>query len=50
MGSLPREMYDTPTAHQMPWFDKIRHASEPDIDAFVENSSLEVVPDYGDTL
>ena len=45
---LPFEMFTAPKAQQVPWLDRIKHASEPDMDAFTENFSLQMVPDYGD--
>ena len=45
---LPQDMVITPCAEQIPMLDKFMHSSEPDVEALVENFSLQPVPDYGD--
>ena len=45
---LPLDMVVSPCAEQMPMLDRFTHVSDPDVDALVENFSLQPVPDYGD--
>ena len=45
---LPHDMVVSPCAEQIPMLDRFTHVSDPDVDALVENFSLQPVPDYGD--